>query len=458
MGEVSMFEKLRKLIYKDEDLDGSGTFFKPEGGSTAYPYMESAEIPGVIKHPNPTPTDPGITADQLAETQLQGASITRFFGETFNPYAYSTFRGLYTYDEPSFYSDYEESYKQNPFTSMVTHYLLNQIISNGYHFEGPGAKVAEEFFVLDNTRQKINTCLLEAIKKGNGFMDYTLKGKKLISTRNLITDDVIVTLDAKTGLRLYEQGGKKLREEFMIHMMVRESVGIPYGISLFRQNLVFLTALMDVGGDVMAALKRVAYAPIVASLDFEGVPEGDRATVMTKWKEKLQNMESATQNFVIDKKHELTLLGQGAAGAKLLPTNEMIAPIISVVLINFGVPLGMFLQTGANKAIIEEQRSSMERFYEEIRTKLKLYIETKLLPYVTSRGTILVFNRPPLTDEKVAREFELFIEAFKAGLVSREFTLDHFDLEDNGKTLVPLPSNEKETPPDNKKPPVTKNE
>ena len=367
---------------------------------------------------------------------IVASSVTRFFGETFNPYSFSTFRDLYKFSEPSLYSTYQESYKQNPFTTMVVEYIINECFANDYHFEGPGAKVVEKFFLVDGTRGKLEITWRETIKKGNGFMDFGKKRGMAMRTRVLSTDDIQIEFDEKTGERIYKQGILTLKPELIVHMMLREEVGNPYGISLLRSNILFLTALMDVGGDSMAALKRIAYAPMVAGLDLSNMTENEKKRYLAEWKERLKNMESAGQNFAIDKRHELTLLGQGGSGAKLLPINDLIEPIVSVVLMNFGIPIGIYLQTGANKAIIDEQRKAMDRFYEELRGRFKNYVETKIVPQITGRETRLVFNRAPLSTEQTRNELITLIQGYQSGLLSREYILDYMDIEDSGKTLV----------------------
>jgi len=429
------------------DVDGIGPIFITPNEETKY------DIDGqIVSVPSKTgqffPTSKAVIPSNNKsgpEYDVQGASIARFFGSTFNPYSYSTFRDLYKFSEPSFYNDYEETYKQNPFTHMVTHYLLNEIMANGYHFEGPGAKVVEDFFNLDGTREKLNMVLLDAIKKGNGFLDITAKRSKLARTTPILPDNIQIMIDEKTGERTYKQGSVNLNSKFLLHMMVKEETGNPYGISAYRANLLFLTALMDVGGDIMSALKRIAYSPIVANLDLDNITDQDeKKRIMAEWREWLKNTESATQNFAIDKKHSLTLLGQGGgAGARLLPTNDLIEPILSVVLINFGVPLGMFLQTGANKSIIAEQRSAMQRFYEEQRKRFRGYIELKLIPFITTRKTTLVFNKPPLSDDTVQKAFELHLEAVKTGVISSEWVRDQWDIDDTNAPKQIIPQTEK---------------
>lgn len=445
---MTIFDTLKSFfVGKDEEETGP-KLIKPAMNIGTVP-IESPLVPMKSRVDAP---QPGF--------DLQATSITRFQQNTFNPYAYSTFRGLFNYTEPSFYRDYDESYRQNPFTSMVVEYLMHEVFANDYHFEGPGGKVVEAFFQLDNTREKIKISTREMFKKGNGFMDKTKKGNKLIKTRVLHTDYITIDFDPKTGDRIYKQTGAPgvpvagggtgsmitLKPDFLIHYMLKEEVGIQYGVSLLRNNLVFLTALMDVGGDIMAALKRVAYAPIVANLDLDWLAdEKKKEDYITAYKKNLTEVQSATNNFVVDKRHKLELLGSGAAGARLLPTNQMIEPILSVVLINFGVPLGIFIQTGANKSIIEEQRAAMQRFYEDIRNRIKYYVETKIIPDITGHGTTLVWNKPPITSPEVQAAMSIHIKAFEDGLLSREWILENWDIEDHGTSFAAPPLSMKKT-------------
>lgn len=405
----------------------------------------TSPIPSVVTELRPRPEEEIRRYPQDLAFDIQATSITRFQGETFNPYAYSTFRGLYAYNEPSFYKDYDESYRQNPFTSMVIEYLMHEIFANDFHFEGPGANVTETFFFKDNTREKIKTATREMLKKGNGFMDIALKGQKLVRTRVIDPNSITVDFDSKTGERIYRQSAmgtvKPLNSDYLIHMILKEEVGVPYGISLLRNNIVFLTALMDVGGDIMAALKRVAYAPIIASLDLDWLSdEAEKEKYMAAFRDKLTNVQSSTNNFIIDKKHALSLLGQGAAGARLLPTNDLIEPILSVVLINFGIPLGIFIQTGANKSIITEQRAAMQRFYDDLRNRIKYYVEMKMIPHITGRDTRLVWNKSPITSPEVQDAMKVHILAYQNGLLSAEYIKDQWDIEDNGTTYALPPT------------------
>lgn len=378
------------------------------------------------------------------DTSLKATSVAKFFEETFNPYKYSKFRELYQYDEPSFYKDYEYSVRQNPYTAMVVEFVLNETFANDFHFEGPGANVIENFFFEDNTRAKIKLAWRESVKKGNGFIDLTTKGTKLVKTTVVPSENITVIINQKgereyTGSINTGQPYVKLNSENLIHFMLRENPGEAYGISLLRPNYIFLTALYDMGGDIVSAMKRTAYAPIVAKLDLENYTEEEKPAVVENYRQTLEEIDSATNNIVVDKRHEIDLLGSGGGGARLLPTNDLIEPIVSVVLMNFGVPLGLYLQTGANKAIIDEQRKAMNRFYEDMRTRIKYYVEKKIVPLVTNRNCKLVFNHPPVNNEETQKALLVHTAMFKEGILSREWILDYWEIDDKGTPIDPNP-------------------
>lgn len=403
---------------------------------------EPVKLSGIAVIPVNAPINTGVHSSKIVpdnrrtDVNIQASSIAKFFDETFSAYKFSKYRDLYDYDEPSFYNDFETSYIQNPYTNFVIEFLMNETFANDYHFEGPGANVVDTFFKKDSTKSKIKMAWRESYKKGNSFLDLYTKNGRLTRTAVIPTEDVYISLDEE-GVRHYWQGKGELNKDNLMHFMIREEPSRAYGMSLLRSNYLFLTALYDMGGDIVAAMKRTAYAPIVTKLDLEGYSEEEKPTVLNNYKARLEDIASATNNFVIDKRHEMDLLGSGGSGARLLPTNDLIEPLISVILLNFGVPLGMFLQTGANKSIMEEQRNAMNRFYEEMRGKIKYYIEQELIPKITNRDCKVVFNDPPITSDSTQRAMLTHLSMFKEGLLSREYILDYWNIDDRGTSFAP---------------------
>jgi hypothetical protein len=401
--------------------------------ATDFPKTEAAPISN-------SPDNPHAPHIPLTKT-AKASSLSRIWNTTFDPYNRTLLRGLYQYDEPSFFRDYEESYKTNPFTFMLVESVITQVLGDGYHFEGPGANVVEEFFWNDDTRTKIEMWYRDTVRYGNGFLDFYVKNGRMVKTRNLRTSDVTVDIDIVQesltyGERIYYQFGKPLNSDNLCHLMLRPVAGVAYGMSTLRPNLIFLQMLLDCGGDVAAALKRVGYAPIVARLDLDGYrTEEERQQAIEDFRDNMKETESATNNFVIDRRNEVNLLGVGSAGARLLPVNDLLEPWIAVCLRNFGFPIGIFLQQGANKAIVEAQREDVRIVFANLREKLKYTIERFIIPKITNRECRLVWNKPPPSSPETQNSFKLYMLAYQLGILSKEFILDYFDIKDTGKSF-----------------------
>jgi hypothetical protein len=230
-----------------------------------------------------------------------------------------------------------------------------------------------------------------------------------------------------------------LRSDRIFHMMMIESARDAWPMSLFRPNLVFLTGLMDSGGDVMEALKRIGFAPIIARLNLQGMKKEDKAKAIRDFGEALKNVQSSSNNFVIDREHEIDILGRGGGNAKLLPMNDLLEPWIAIALMNFSVPLGLLLQGGANKSIIESQREDARIALNDFRVNFKSQVEERIVPLITGNEPELVWDKPPFSSPDTQAEFALMIEAFKNGLVSREYVHDYFNIKDAGKTFYQMP-------------------
>jgi hypothetical protein len=376
----------------------------------------------------------------------QAASIAEYFDESFNPYKYTNLKQSYIMQEDALFQEYEKAYKTNPFAHLLVESTVNTIIGDGFHFEGSGAKKLEKLIEVDDTDTKLVELLRETIKKGNGMMDFGGRSSGgVVATRLLdisyITCQINVDITSKDyGIRTYQQGGNILKPDKIFHMMFYPVTGEAYGRSILRSNLIFLQALYDCGGDTFAALKRTAYAPVVAKLDLDMYrTAADKLVVMNNFIDKLKNIESATNNFVIDKRNDLTLLGTGASGARLMPTEQMIAPWMSVVLLNFGFPLGIFMQQGANKAIVQEQIKFSRGMFNFLRSSFKRQVEKNIIAKVTNNCE-LVWNKAPLYDEETREEMKLFLTAFEDGLISKEYIQDHFDITDTGTTFFQPPT------------------
>lgn len=364
----------------------------------------------------------------------------------YDPYDYAKWSTNYNKQEPVLYKEYRRMWLDNPYTYLLVEYLLNEVFGNDYHFSGPGAEEVEEFFENDNTKTKLKIAFRQAILIGNGFIDMNSPGGKLDRTSVIDGESVRIHLDG--GKRKYsqiatfflsdrKQANRKLRAKNLVHFMVKQYPSNPYGISLLRPNMRLLHALNDIASDIPAVVKRAGYAPIVAALNLEGLPDdAEKESVVKDFANKLQKNYSATSNYTIDQKHELSLLGQGAAGARMLPVREFVEILLAVCLLNFGMPLGNFLQSASNRSILMEQREIIGRFIEELRSIFSWHVNNEIVPKITDKRAKIRFHR---AQESWLLEGSAMMNMYQLGLVSKEYVLDRMNIEDDGSTFFELP-------------------
>ena len=72
----------------------------------------------------------------------------------------------------------------------------------------------------------------------------------------------------------------------------------------------------------------------------------------------------------------------------MMPVNDMIGPWLTVALMNFNMPLGLVLQGGANKAILDGQREDNRIAFSAYRRYFAEQIENKLIPRITATASL----------------------------------------------------------------------
>ena len=436
---------------------------KLRGGPNPLPYEQVADISGVsvstaYKYGSSALTELGPPQDPVVLLAGNEIGIVDVKGQVldiriptpsldFEVYDYDVFRNLHKKIEPQLYRLYKKEWTSNPFVSLLVEFILNEIFGDGFHFEGPGAEDVENFFKLNKTRKTLKLALRETIVYGNGFLGLTILNQQLTKLTVVPAISVTITLD-EDGAREYSQvqtrvvdgqpaqTDKPLNKSNLIHFTIKELSDLPYGISLLRPNLHFLRSLLDVGGDIPAAIKRVAYSPTVALLDLEGyATDEEKETVVENYAKKLNKVASATSNYAIDKRHDLRLLNQGAAGAQQLNVVQLIEPILAVVLLNMGMPIGFFLQAASNRAVLREQREGIQRFIAELKSDIALEIESELVPRITGEEAHVVWELALSDQIRLGRALATY---YRLGLISRQFFLDAMNIEDEGKDFFPV--------------------
>src|SRR3972149_3801742 len=281
----------------------------------------------------------------------------------------------------------------------------------------------EEFFEMDDPRHKLPIMVRQAVVLGNGGGDVAMRGGEVVGTRIIdfesirmfMTDGVIeYTQDRRyiahdTYHATPEMKRIPLRSENLIHLRLKEWPRSPYGMSLFRPNILLFSALDQSSKDIPAALK--------------------------EWSLKFKNVHSATSNIVTDSRHDIGVvgsLGGGGGGANLLPVMALLTPIISVVLMNFGFALGYFLQQGATRAILEEEKELSSHMIARVRGQIAHDLRRTLLTKIADSDVDIVFD---MDDRDWERRSGSLLRPYERGLVSKEFLTDMLDIVDAGTTV-----------------------
>lgn len=375
-------------------------------------------------------------------TTFARASGLPFSGGTYSPYDAELYKLLNRAGSQHYlYATFDESYRSNPYTRGFVDYLYRHIVGSGWHVEGPGASVVEDFFKTDGTVSKLNTgVLFPSCLYGNGFMDFKTKGVSgpLSSTRILRPHDIHVRF-ADTdigkldyGRRIYEQDGVELRASHLFHLLLNPAPFDPLSESPLRPTLLFLTMLHDSNGDIGMALKRAAYSPYLAKLDLEGLSTEEKADAIREFGREMENVQSAKTNWVVDKKNEIGFVGAlgGGAGAMSLPAIDLLSPVVSICMLSFGIPLGMFLQTGANKSILREQIEDSIIFYNNIRNRFRTDVENTVFPRITDQEVELVWDMPSLSGYEMKETVARLTELIGAGVISAQQAADYINFDE----------------------------
>lgn len=372
------------------------------------------------------------------------ASYTSFMGEDFNPYYETMFRSLLDSSNRSFFPQYYLSYRNNTYTSFACDYLYGQIMGYGWHVEGPGARKVKRFFSADNTYDKINYTLSPvggATTYGVGILDLKTRGNQLIGTRPLNPLQIGGFFDPSLGeTRYFYSGDVAYKGEFLTESVYlnKENLFInslhydpyePFPTPPLRSSLLFFTILYDMNGDIAEAVKRVAYAPFIIYVNTDGVDESMKDNFITEMSKTIDNALSASTNLCLDDRHKAGTAGSlgGGGSAQLLPVDTLMVPMMSISFTQFSIPLGLIMQQGANKSLMDKQMESCQK---QIIVRQERFANTveALLQKITSQDVSFEWNVPTPSNSEMANLRKHYLELLEAGIVDANYIRNKLDI------------------------------
>jgi len=380
-----------------------------------------------------------IPTSEIDQLDIPADQNVLNISDIYSAYDLQRAKNVWKGEESDYFGAYLKEYQRNAFMVFCIETPLSMIFREGYHFEGPGAEEARSFWAQEKLDEKLRIAVRHMLWCGNGYLSRRMQGDKLVGADYINGFTVFFEekkmKSGKIKVEMFQRTKHEnkipLKQDNIIHLKALNLGHSYYGMSLVRPNLYFLMALRDTMGDIPAAVKRVAYAPMVAYLDLEGFKDQEeKKKIIKDYGDKLHAVISATTNYVMDKKHQLQL-ADGAA--QNLDSMQVMTPLLSIVFLNFSIPLGTFLQSDANKNILEAQLDFAWNGIKMLQDNIAAKINAELLPLVTNKEVKLVWD-----DNNFIKwnKFRLLYHLYNAGAISREYLLDNLNIEDKGNTFI----------------------
>ena len=109
---------------------------------------------------------------------------------------------------------------------------------------------------------------------------------------------------------------------------------------------------------------------------------------------------------------------------------EHIEPILSPLLMNYLMAIGLIEQTGANKSLIARQEVIARRQLKIYRDSFARQLKNSVLRYITDKDVDICFE-PSFDTEEITT-------LWNSSAVSREYIQNYLGVVDDGNTYVPI--------------------
>jgi len=187
----------------------------------------------------------------------------------------------------------------------------------------------------------------------------------------------------------------------------------------------------------MAALKKLTSLPLIGKLDLDAYSDIDeKIAAQDDFAKAIEDADrEASSVVVIDQRNDLGQMGvvkdqSSANDGRLIEVMKHLEPVLTAVLLNYLIPLGIVEQTGANKSIIARQMLDADRKIQQLQTAASIDLRTQIFSEITKKKVEVRY--PPWLEP------EIIAILFSSGAISREELQKHLNIIDEGKTFVPI--------------------
>lgn len=228
----------------------------------------------------------------------------------------------------------------------------------------------------------------------------------------------------------------------MLRLLLDDS--FPTGRAIGRSCYQHFKNLNQALKSVMGAIEKLMGTPLFAALDLNDVDDTEatdgtnpRADAMQTFKNSLKGINwNESDVITFDQRHKLgyggIIEGQSATGdTRIIDIMTHIEPVLSAVLLNYFIPLGLVEQTGANKSIIAQQTLQARKDMKPIQQAFSAFLRTQIFRDITKEKVKISFA--PL-----GVSYEMWDAFWASGLVSQEYVTEKIGIVDHGKKFVPI--------------------
>ena len=280
------------------------------------------------------------------------------------------------------------------------------------------------------------------ICKGAGGPN-NIMGQKVSSTSpstavNEVEDtkwlQVTVSTDSKFAVNLKTwriDNFEDYRDDQIALCRIKRDPRSPYGIPFGRSCFHIIKAMKMIDRDVLSALKANAANLKVIRADLSGLDsDAAKKTALENLGKAYDKIATATTGVIaIDNHHEvgyMGTMGTGSRDGRLLSVMEHLEPVVSALLMNFLLSIGLIEQTVANKSLIARQEIRAERQISRYQRAVSRFFETQVFPDITEQDCRLVFCK--------FYEPEIWLKFWEKNIVTRETLMEKLSLVDEGNT------------------------
>lgn len=376
-------------------------------------------------------------------------------GERYSVYLHK-YHKFYEKTEKQLMPDYQQQYISNPLATLLFDYVIARLGEFSLAGDATAVKKARADFREVDFKRNYYETTKQMVMNGTGIMvKNDIKGR----FRRTDANQWQIDRDDMTGIVKYtlaekSKGGKEpsfdwkpgtVHNKDLAVFKVFELPDRPEGISIVRPARPALAALEElIFKDIPAGVHNFLTVERIMQIPLDSLPDpAEQQGFFQRMRDKWANRDpSGIGITILDDKVKVFYMGTeegtGGSGTRVLPILEFIEPILATVMLQFLMPIGLILQTGANKSIIKRQQMEANLRLEIMRRRIEEQLYAQIWPdfKIDPEKVWIVW---PKTEAELMDEWTILREMYERRLISKEYVLSKHGIVDEGTTFYEGP-------------------